>query len=310
MEFLMTKQTKLILKPIIGFSLLLALSSCSKDNNQAENQNKDKLNMSNSSAAVKTNPTIRIISLTTISADIVHVLSPESLVGVPGSSLIKKNKGFDGITIVTQGRNPPNNELVVSLKPDLVIGADGFHDQTLEHLKKLGITTLSTKIENWIDFTEFSNKLAKITNTSTDLISPRIKACFETTNRKKMSTILLVSRKPLLTPNQNSWAGNMLKRFGFRNKTAEFTGSSRFKGYINLSPEKLVIVNPESLIVVDTDDKLLDHLKSENYWKNLAAVKSNNIYSFNYYGLVNPGSLSSINNTCKKLNEMKKMSKA
>ena len=37
------------------------------------------------------------------------------------------------------------------------------------------------------------------------------------------------------------------------------------------------------------------------FWKDLNAVKNNNISNFNYYGLINAGSLETINNACKQL---------
>ena len=43
---------------------------------------------------------------------------------------------------------------------------------------------------------------------------------------------------------------------------------------------------------------------SKSYSSNLKAVKNNNIFTFNYYGLINPGSIDSINTACKKLIEL------
>ena len=91
---------------------------------------------------------LRIVAMTSLSADLLNKISSSSLVGIPGSSLFIKNKQFDNIPIISKGRMPPNLEKIISLEPDLVIGAQGFHDRTLSKLNSLGIDTLSTSISN------------------------------------------------------------------------------------------------------------------------------------------------------------------
>ena len=71
----------------------------------------------------------RVVALTSLSADLVNYLSNESLLGIPGSSLLKNNKDFSNKTVISSGRMPPDLEKILSLKPDLVIGAKGFHDR-------------------------------------------------------------------------------------------------------------------------------------------------------------------------------------
>ena len=77
---------------------------------------------------------IRVVALTSLTADLINTISKDSLVGIPGSSILKKNKDFDSIPIVSSGRMPPDLEKILSLKPDLVIGAKGFHDLSLIHI--------------------------------------------------------------------------------------------------------------------------------------------------------------------------------
>ena len=76
----------------------------------------------------------KIVTLTSLSTDLVNVISPESLTGVSGSKIIKDNKAFKDKVFVTEGRNPPDLEKILSLTPTLVIGAKGFHDKALNKL--------------------------------------------------------------------------------------------------------------------------------------------------------------------------------
>ena len=48
--------------------------------------------------------------------------------GIPGSSLLKKNKILKDKVLISTGRMPPSIEKIIELKPDLVIGSKGFLD--------------------------------------------------------------------------------------------------------------------------------------------------------------------------------------
>ena len=76
------------------------------------------------------------------------------------------------------------------------------------------------------------------------------------------------------------------------------------KGYLNLSPEWLVKEDPDNLILIRFGSEQYNQYDSLPIWNNLKAVQKNNIDYFDYYGLINAGSLNSINNTCKKLNSL------
>lgn len=70
-----------------------------------------------------------VVALTSLTADMIYQLDQTKLVGRPGSRLIDQDPRFQDIPAVSQGRTPPNLEKVVALKPQLVVGAAGFHDQ-------------------------------------------------------------------------------------------------------------------------------------------------------------------------------------
>ena len=110
---------------------------------------------------------IRVVALTSLTADLINTISKDSLVGIPGSSILKKNKEFDSIPIVSSGRMPPDLEKILSLKPNLVIGAKGFHDRPLSKLNSLGISTLSTSISSLDDLDKLNKKLASKLNART-----------------------------------------------------------------------------------------------------------------------------------------------
>ena len=246
----------------------------------------------------------RIVALTSISADLVNSISNDSLVGIPGSSLFKNRKDFMNKIIISQGRNPPNLEKIIKLKPTLVIGAKGFHDKVLSKLEEFSIKTIATDIRDFSDLEKLSNLITKNSNILKFSLKNKLPNCYNLKPIKKDSTIVLVSTKPILSPNSKSWSGNLLNRFKINNLSAELEAKSSFRGYANLSSEWLISKNPENLILISTPGSDLSKYKKLEYWNKLKAVKNDNIYEFEYYGFINPGSLLSINNACTKLQDL------
>ena len=155
----------------------------------------------------------RIISLNSLGADIVSRLDNDSLVGIPGSSLLKKDKKFSEKVIVSQGRMPPSLEKILKLRPSLVIGSEGFHDKILDKLGELNIETLKTNTKSISELEILIKDLALYLNKNPESIQENIKSCYFNTSKYRGSAVILASTKPLLSPNSNSWAGQLLDRF-------------------------------------------------------------------------------------------------
>ena len=247
---------------------------------------------------------IRVVALTSLTADLINTISKDSLVGIPGSSILKKNKDFDSIPIVSSGRMPPDLEKILSLKPDLVIGAKGFHDRPLSKLNNLGISTLSTSISNLDDLDNLYKNLASKLKTKTKSLEEILGSCYSNNKNKNKNLVVLVSSKPILSPNKDSWAGNLISSFKFNNLAAEITNKTEFKGYVNLSPEWLIKSQPENILVIKTPGSDMSQYESINIWNKLEAVKNNKIYTFDYYGLINAGGIKAINKACQKLSSI------
>ena len=246
----------------------------------------------------------RVVALTSLSADLINTISKDALVGIPGSSILKKNKEFNSIPIVSSGRMPPDLEKILSLKPDLVIGAKGFHDRTLSKLKSLEINTLATSISSLDDLDNLNKKLASKLKTRTKSLEEKLKNCYLKNKNENKNVVVLVSSKPILSPNNDSWAGNLISSFNLNNLASEITNKTEFKGYVNLSPEWLIKAQPENILVIKTPGSDLSQYSSISIWNKLKAVKNNKIYSFNYYGLINAGGINAINKACQKLSSI------
>lgn len=251
----------------------------------------------------------RVVALSSLSADIISRLDKTKIVGMTGSKLFNNDSRFKDIPRVSEGQSPPNLEKVVTLKPDLVIGAEGFSNIPIQKLQQLGIPTLMTKVNNWESLEELTKTLAKSIDADPQPLLNRYKSFLPEKPTQGFSTLALVSRQPILAPNKNSWAGDLLAKFQAKNIAADLQGKSPIGGYVTLSAEKVLEANPEVIILVNppqgnSEAALLDSLKKEAFWQQLQATKNNRVYVFDYYGLVNPGSIDAIEKVCQQLKQV------
>ncbi|TVP64847.1 MAG: ABC transporter substrate-binding protein [Nodularia sp. (in: Bacteria)] len=300
-------QKKLILSLAILFSF--SLNACNNPIvEQAQTTPTTSIESTNTTQQTPQESAKRIVALTSLTADIIHQLDQNKLVGITGSSLLNKDPRFQDIQRVAQGQTPPNLEKILALQPDLVIGAEGFSDKTLKQLQELGIATFATRVNNWQSLQELTKTLAGFIDADPTPLLNRYQTFLPNDLQASNSTLVLVSRQPILTPNKNSWAGDLLSQFQVNNLAADLQGNSPMRGYITLSAEKVLEANPEVIILISppqggSETALLNSFKQESFWQNLQAAKNNQVYVFDYYGLVNAGSIDAIEKATRQLKQ-------
>ncbi len=280
----MLLQKKIIIFLILFYSILFPIKSIA--NNFSKENNK------------------RIVSLNSLGADIVSRIDNDSLVGIPGSSLLKKEDKFSDKVIVSEGRMPPSLEKIIQLKPNLVIGSSGFHDNILDKLNELKIKTFKTDTKSIRQLEILISNLANYLNKDPSILQENIKSCYLNTSKLRGTAVILASTKPLLSPNSNSWAGKLLDRFNFDNISKNLESKTEFKGYVNLSPEIILKSKPSKIIVITFPGMNQNSLLSDPILRKVISPNNSEIITFNYYGLINPGSLKTINNACEKLSNI------
>jgi iron complex transport system substrate-binding protein len=283
---------------LLSFSLVACGFNPTETNSSSESETATDAEVNPETEAKK------VIALTSLTADIIYRLDATKLIGISGTRLLKEDDRFTDFPTVNQGNTPPDLEKIVSLEPDLVIGAEGFSDQTLSKLEELGIKTIATNIDSWEALKEVTKTLASAIGADPQSLLQEYETYLpnQTNVETNLSTLVLVSRQPILAPNKNSWAGDLLSQFPVTNLAAKLQGSSPVGGYVTLSPEKILESNPDTLIIVDPSrEGILEQLKQEPFWQNLKATQQDQVYVFDYYGLVNPGSLEKIKTASQKL---------
>ena len=254
----------------------------------------------NSSPSLK-KPKQRIVALTSLSADIVSTLNRTKLVGITGSRLFEGKTEFKDLPRVAEGRTAPQLEKIVALKPDLVIGASGFHDNVLKQLESSGIQTLASEVNSWEGLQTLTKEIATAIKTDPQPLLDRYNKMLANPPQIKGKALILAGDKPMTAPNAKSWAGDVLAKMNIANATADLQGASGFRGYVTLSPEKVLQVSPEIVFLIETQPGSTELVKKNSFWSQLPAVKNNRLYTFDYYGLVNPGSISSIEQAFQKI---------
>ncbi|MEM6613651.1 MAG: ABC transporter substrate-binding protein [Cyanobacteria bacterium P01_C01_bin.72] len=285
--------------------LSLLLIACSPQNAQIESPANANDVDDLTTAQTTTSQVKRVVTLTSLTSDIIQQLDSNKLVGISGSRLLAEDPRFQDLPTVSQGRTPPDLEKIVALEPDLVIGAAGFSDRTLKKLEELGIKTISTDVDSWQDLEETTKVLADAISADPQPLLERYQSFIPNNIESNTSTLVLVSRQPILAPNKTSWAGDLLTKFQAQNLVADLQSNSEFGGYVTLSAEKVLESNPEVILLVDPGrEGIEEQLKAEPFWQELKATQSDRIYVFDYFGLVNPGSIAKIEESCQKLSQI------
>lgn len=253
---------------------------------------------------IKVEKARRVVALSSLSADLVASINPDALIGVPGTSLTNKDPRFSGLKRVSSGRSQPSFELILALNPDLVIGAEGFHSRVLNALNELGVNTLAVQVNRWDRLEKVSRMLEDRIINAQSLDSRLSNLCPTRKSLKSTvsSVLILAGVSPKLSPGQRSWSGSLLDHLGLKNVTKGLPGSSDFSGYITMSNERLLAVKPNKVLVVNPSGDSEQTLRSLIPF--FPGLKASDFKAMEYYGLINPGSLSSIQKACAALSSL------
>ncbi|BAZ12763.1 ferrichrome ABC transporter, ferrichrome-binding protein [Calothrix sp. NIES-4071] len=247
----------------------------------------------------------RVVTLTPLAADIIYNLDKTKLIGISNSrytDTVAKSK-FSNLPRV--GKNTAINiEKIVALKPDLVVGAEGFHDKIITKLQELKIPTLVGNISSWQDLEDSTKQIAQQIGADPKPILDKYQSYTINIPNNGKTVLVLLRAQPTSSPNKNSWAGNLLEKFKYKNLAAELQGKSRIKGYITISQEKILEANPEKLFIIESANLNPNDFKQLPYWSKLKAVQNNQVYVFHHDGLITPTSIDTLEDVTKQLREV------
>ena len=288
----------------LSTALLLSLSliACSNKKTTVDINNTTK-NITEENAKQPIKLAKRVVALTPLAADLIYNLDKNKLVAVPNGRYISKTDKFTELPRVG-ARGNVNLEKIVALKPDLVIGSELFQSQALNRLKELGIDTVPHQTSSWQDLENLTKQLATRVGANPQPILSKYQSFLTNISENGESVLMLVSRVPVLSPNQNSWAGDLLTKFKYKNMTADLQSNTRFQGYLTLSQEKILTANPDKIFLIESDNMNPEELKKLPFWGKLKATQNNQVYVFHHDGLISPTSLDTVEEVTNQLREV------
>ena len=198
---------------------------------------------------------------------------------------------LDKNTVNIGSSHSPNIELLLSANPDFVIASSKMlkHIELKDSLESAGITVAFFDVNNFEDYIRVLNILTKITERNdlyeiygqkqSDEINSIITAHKNTPAQNVL--VLRASASSIRAKNSSStMLGGMLKDFGCVN-----IADSNEMILENLSIESISRKNPDKIFIVQMGDDIENTKKAINelfgsnpLWKNLDAIKSQNVY--------------------------------
>lgn len=232
-------------------------------------------------------PPVRIISLAAGTTEVLFSLGlGDRIVGVSGEC----NYPPQAAEKPKVGNIYLNYERIVSLRPDMVVVESSLRPEAGEKLRKLGLTVLTVRSDNFADFLQSVELMGRATGRAgqgaelcrrlqggLDGITKRIKSL---PLSRRPRVFVEIWNQPLMTAGGDTFISYVVERAGGVNICGEL------KGCPLISPETLLVRNPD--VVILTTSTPAEFL-SVPYWRNINAVKSGRVHYINPDILVRPG---------------------
>jgi len=231
----------------------------------------------------------RIVVLSTSFLDLLYGVGGEA-VGRPSSkapSLFPASQGIAEVGFIYN----INNEQVVSLQPDLVIGSQGIHDKLIPIFESSKIPVVMFKMKTYDEIREKIKLFGDITGTQGQAeerihkMQLEIQGVIEKLpSHSKKVVILHATAKNVTVELDTSIAGNVAKLLRLENIAI---GSKALDSDPEITPyslEKLVQGDADIMLVVtmgnmaDIEKRMKTDLASNPAWAGLRAVQNNQIF--------------------------------
>lgn len=286
--FIMTK----ILSYFLFFTLIIPLNSCQKQSiNSSKNTIDDHLititDASGHELQFKTIPE-KIVCLHLSCIDILAELNyppvavHHALLSLAQSDVYFGASGHNILPI--SGRAEPNLEQLLKIKPDLIVGhmaSYGSIRETLEAIAPVFLIEVETYEDAINNLEYFANLLQK----EEEFISAKNRF-FEKLNNYKnqvnQDKLVLVTngiQGNFFIATQESLLGSLLVEIAQYPWSVEAKTPSAIN-WVNISYEEILRVDPDVIFVLvqSPSPNLLNNLKNDSFWKELKAIKNNQLF--------------------------------
>ncbi|MCF2132393.1 helical backbone metal receptor [Strepomyces sp. STD 3.1] len=275
----------------ILLTFIVALAGCSSSQNSEEKEKKSSSKEETRTVQHELGKTEitgtpkRVVTLELSFVDSLNALGVEP-VGIADDNkkdMIEKlvDKKMDYTSVGT--REQPNLEVISSLQPDLIIADAQRHKAIYKELQQIAPTIVlnsreSTYKENLDAFTTIAKAMNKEEQGKKRLEEHKqtMKDLKEKLADNEKATVLpaVVRDTSFQAHTSSSYDGQLLEQLGFKNPI------NTKDAYAQMNLEQLSKINPDILILANNEGKLLtDEWKDNPLWKDLKAVKNNQVYN-------------------------------
>jgi ferric citrate transport system substrate-binding protein len=275
----------------ILLTFIVALAGCSSSQNSEEKEKKSSSKEETRTVQHELGKTEitgtpkRVVTLELSFVDSLNALGVEP-VGIADDNkkdMIEKlvDKKMDYTSVGT--REQPNLEVISSLQPDLIIADAQRHKAIYKELQQIAPTIVlksreSTYEENLDAFTTIAKAMNKEEQGKKRLEEHKqtMKDLKEKLADNEKATVLpaVVRDTSFQAHTSSSYDGQLLEQIGFKNPI------DTKDAYAQMNLEQLSKIDPDILILANNEGKLLtDEWKDNPLWKDLKAVKNNQVYN-------------------------------
>lgn len=182
----------------------------------------------------------------------------------------------------------PNYELIVSLKPDLIImTVEGNTKESFERLSGLGFKIFVTNPRNFDGIFKTVLDIGKIcaVEERAKFLVDSLKSDLERIEKpkNKPKIFVLLSLNPLMTAGKNTFINEIIERAGGVN-----IGRRSNQNYPIFNREEILRENPDILILTDPNIDREELLRNFPEWKHLKAINENRIFKIDPDILLRP----------------------
>lgn len=179
-------------------------------------------------------------------------------------------------------------ERIVSLKPTILVDTNGIHKRYEEKFKKLNLNYVNLEIKNYSDIPIEAARLALMLDNPTkahefiEKWNNDISLLQKSKENSKVKVYIEIWNNPVQAVGRDTMINSMIEIAGGNNAL------EKQKDYPVVNTEILMLANPD-LIILAYPDASIEDLKKRPGWKNIKAVKNNNIFKINQDIIVRPG---------------------
>lgn len=184
----------------------------------------------------------------------------------------------------------PNTELIVAMKPDLIIADAIIHQSQMETLTKLGVPVFAVRAGSFDEVVKGLRVVGALTGNkeagekAAKALEEKLAGILAKKPATSPTVLVIVGAGPtqIFAAKNDSYVGDVVRKLGGVNPITTEPENFRFPGFADYSLERILEKNPDIIIAISpgpaSAPKTSDSLARSPVWSTLKAVKEGRVY--------------------------------